>query len=82
LVFLVYHKNIYEQQEIPKFSVSQNYIVCAFKHKFIVLEQKISNNPIFSTESSTESTPLSSHNDNIDLNYYKPVATGGESERK
>ncbi|OUM70159.1 hypothetical protein PIROE2DRAFT_1854, partial [Piromyces sp. E2] len=48
---------------------------------FRILEQKISNNPTFSTESSPESTPVSVHNDNIDLNYYKPVATGGESGR-
>ncbi|ORX48964.1 hypothetical protein BCR36DRAFT_328764 [Piromyces finnis] len=74
-----FHKNGFEQQEIPKFSVSQNYIVCALKHKFIILEQKISDSPTLNNEFSPISTPISSPSDNIDLNYYNPVATGGES---
>ena len=82
----IYIKNIHkslEQQEIPKFSVSQNYIVYALKHKFIILEQKIRNGPSFSTESTPETTPTSPlGNNNIDLSLYEPIATGGESEKK
>lgn len=74
------HKN-FEQQEAPKFSVSQNYIVCALKHRFIILEQNIRNESSFSTNLTPETTPTSP-NGNIDLTYYEPVATGGESGRK
>lgn len=73
------HKN-FEQQEAPKFSVSQNYIVCALKHRFIILEQNIRNESSFSTNLTPETTPTSP-NGNIDLTYYEPVATGGESGR-
>ncbi|KAG4101594.1 hypothetical protein H8356DRAFT_1655786 [Neocallimastix lanati (nom. inval.)] len=70
-------KSLLEQHEAPIFSVSQNYIICALKYKFIVLEQKIPYLSSNSVESISNETPnTNDDNGNIVLNYYEPVATG------